>query len=360
MKKLISILVSAMLLSFLTVSAFAAEFAPNLTVERADGVIVVTVANDDETNAVLAEKKPTLTIDCSWESAKLLAGGKDTALTVKDKKVSFTVTHGGIYLLTNRDYSVTVTPPGCTENGKYVYTIGSNSYEEAIPAIGHDFKGNAKYCRNGCGTENPDYIAPIKPSHKPVTSAPNEAEQRENPFTDISENDYFYDCVLWAVESGITAGMTSTTFAPDGVCTRAEMVTFLWRAAGTPEPSRIDPPFADVTENDYFRKAVLWAVENGITNGTGTTAFSPNETCTRAQAVTFLYRYAAVTGMDAVTLRELVSGYADAANVPPYALPAFNWALGSGVVVGYDGMLMPKETCKRVQVVTMLYRLLGE
>ncbi len=111
-----------------------------------------------------------------------------------------------------------------------------------------------------------------------------------NPFTDVDANDYYYEAVLWAVESGVTVGATATTFNPGGECTRAQMVTFLWRAAESPEPTTTVNPFTDVDAGDYYCKAVLWAVENGITVGATATTFAPVAVCTRAQAVTFLYR----------------------------------------------------------------------
>ncbi len=110
-----------------------------------------------------------------------------------------------------------------------------------------------------------------------------------NPFTDVKQGDY-YKAILWAVEKGITTGVTDTTFLPSGACTRAQIVTFLWRACGSPEPTSGSNPFKDVPASEYYCKAVLWAVENDITKGTGNAKFSPNVKCTRAQAVTFLFR----------------------------------------------------------------------
>ena len=117
-----------------------------------------------------------------------------------------------------------------------------------------------------------------------------EPEGAENPFTDVAEAAYFHKAVLWAVENGVTNGTGEGTFSPDSVCTRGQVVTFLWRAAGSPEPEGAENPFTDVAEADYFYKAVLWAVENGVTQGTSETAFSPANTCTRAHVVTFLHR----------------------------------------------------------------------
>ena len=110
-------------------------------------------------------------------------------------------------------------------------------------------------------------------------------------FTDVKAGAYYYTAMLWAVENGITTGTSATTFGPNKECTRAQVVTFLWRAAGEPEPGISGNPFTDIKPTASYRKAVLWAVEQGITTGTSDTTFSPSRTCTRAQVVTFLYRY---------------------------------------------------------------------
>ncbi len=117
-----------------------------------------------------------------------------------------------------------------------------------------------------------------------------EPEGKENPFLDVKEGDYFYNAVLWAVEKGITDGTSATTFSPDDGCTRAQVVTFLWRAEGKPEPTSSFNPFTDVKAGSYYYTAVLWAVEDKITTGTSAITFSPDEACNRAQIVTFLYR----------------------------------------------------------------------
>ena len=109
-------------------------------------------------------------------------------------------------------------------------------------------------------------------------------------FTDVDESAYYYDAVLWAVEEGITSGTTATTFSPDATCTRAQIGTFLWRSAGSPEVESADMIFADVADTAYYSEAVQWALEEGITAGTTATTFSPDAGCTRAQIVTFLWR----------------------------------------------------------------------
>ena len=117
-----------------------------------------------------------------------------------------------------------------------------------------------------------------------------EPETTVNPFTDVKESDYFYKAVLWAVENGVTTGKSETIFAPKETCTRAQIVTFIYRAAGKPKADNAVNPFEDVAANAYYADAVLWAVENGITTGKAATRFAPNDTCTRGQGVTFLYR----------------------------------------------------------------------
>ena len=123
-----------------------------------------------------------------------------------------------------------------------------------------------------------------------AAGAPRPSSSR-NPFTDVPAGSYYYNAVLWAVENGITKGTSDTAFSPDASCTRAQVVTFLWRAAGSPSPKSTENPFGDVSSGTYYYDAVLWAVENNITNGTSDTVFSPDGVCTRAQVVTFLYRY---------------------------------------------------------------------
>ena len=117
-----------------------------------------------------------------------------------------------------------------------------------------------------------------------------EPTSTNNPFTDMNTDNYFYKPVLWAVEKGITDGVSETAFGSNNVCTRGQVVTLLWRAAGKPDPTSTTNPFTDVNSDNYFYDPVLWALENGITDGVTETSFAPNATCTRAQVVTFLHR----------------------------------------------------------------------
>ena len=176
-----------------------------------------------------------------------------------------------------------------------------------------------------------------------------------NFFYDVPNGAYYYDAVKWAVDNGITGGVGNSLFAPNQPCTRGQIVTFLWRAAGSPVVNYA-MNMTDVAEDAYYGEAVRWALSEGITTGIGDTAFGPDAACTRAQAVAFLFRYAVASGMDAVTLADLISGFADAASVPGYAVSAMNWALSQGIMQGSGTQLLSGNTCTRAQIVTFLYR----
>ena len=172
----------------------------------------------------------------------------------------------------------------------------------------------------------------------------------KNPFIDVPAGSYYEDAVVWAVEKGITSGTSAVTFDPNGNCTRAQAVTFLWRAAGSPAPKTKVMPFTDVPSGSYYYDAVLWAMEQGITKGTSDTAFSPNASCTRAQIVTFLWR---ANGSPAVSGN---SAFTDVASDAYYAA-AVAWAEKNGVTGGIGGGLFGSgNNCTRAQIVTFLYR----
>ena len=252
--------------------------------------------------------------------------------------------------------------PTCTETG---LTEGKHCSvcnevlvaQNVIDKLPHDFGNNLEYCANGCGTKNPNYVPPYNPPHKPSVKpnpTPSKPETPENPFVDVKKDDYYYDAVIWAVGKGIAKGVTDTTFQPNASCTRAEMVTFLYRAAGSPEPTNKVNPFTDVAEDSYYYKAVLWAVEKGIAKGTSETTFSPNDTCTRGQTVAFLYRYAnspAVSGSNS---------FADVSETA-YYYNATLWAMSEKVTEGTSATTFsPNDLCTRGQIVTFLYRYMGK
>lgn len=170
-----------------------------------------------------------------------------------------------------------------------------------------------------------------------------------NFFYDVPNNAYFYEAVKWAVKNGITDGVGDNLFAPEQPCTRAQIVTFLWRAAGSPEPKGAASGMTDVVSGSYYEKAVAWAIENGITTGTTTSTFSPDATCTRAQAVTFLAR----------ALKAKAASAAEFSDVPTgsYFADAVAWAAANGVTEGIGGGLFGSDNdCTRGQIVTFLYR----
>ena len=181
-----------------------------------------------------------------------------------------------------------------------------------------------------------------------VTVSAEFAEIETLDFADVPTDAYYYEAVKWAAKKGITGGIGNGLFGPNQPCTRAQIVTFLWRAAGSPEPKTMSS-FADVSMDAYYAKAVAWAVENGITTGTGDGKFSPDATCTRAQSVTFLFR----------AIGKLVDSKAEFSDVltDSYYANAVAWAVENGVTNGIgDGLFGPDNSCTRAQIVTFLYR----
>ena len=169
-------------------------------------------------------------------------------------------------------------------------------------------------------------------------------------FTDVADKAYYRDAVAWAVENGITKGTTATTFSPNATCTRAQAVTFLWRTAGSPKPETRTMPFTDVPVGSYYYDAVLWAVENGITKGTSDTTFSPNMTCSRAQIVAFLWR------SEKSPAAGTANPFADVKSTAYYA-DAVLWAVENDITKGTTNTTFsPNADCTRAQIVTFLYR----
>ena len=188
-------------------------------------------------------------------------------------------------------------------------------------------------------------VRPSRPSKPSTPSA-----SKKNPFVDVPAGSYYEDAVIWAVDKGITTGVSASRFDPNGICTRAQAVAFLWRAAGSPAPKFSAMPFVDVPTGSYYYDAVLWAVENGITKGTSDTTFSPNATCTRAQIVTFLWRSqnAPAAGSS--------NPFADVAAGDYYA-DAVLWAVKENVTKGTGNTTFsPDDNCTRAQIVTFLWR----
>ena len=255
-----------------------------------------------------------------------IAGGKvggDFKNAVAGTKVTLTVTPdegfelAGLKVLDEDGKALPVTDLG---NGKYSFTMPSSKV-----------------------TVQPAFVQSKtnEDADKPFGSG--------ETFTDVTEKDYFYRAVAWAVENGITGGLGNGLFGPNAPCSRAQIVTFLWRAAGSPAPKTTQNPFTDVSADQYYYAAVLWAVENGITSGTTVTTFGPEDTCNRAQAVTFLFH----------ALGSEVEGgqsFGDVATDIWYA-KAVQWAVAKQITAGVGGGLFgPDMTCTRAQILTLLYQ----
>lgn len=180
-----------------------------------------------------------------------------------------------------------------------------------------------------------------------------------NFFVDVPAGAYYYDAVLWAAEGGIVTGTDAVHFSPDASCTRAQLVTLLWRAAGSPVVNYA-MNFNDVDSGTYYAEAVRWAASEKVVEGTTAETFAPDAAVTRAQVVTMLYRFAKAQGMDTTQGGMAIREFDDFDAVPAYALEAMDWAVNAGVLKGDNNRLLPQDNCTRAQIVTMLYRTLGE
>lgn len=226
----------------------------------------------------------------------------------------------------------------CTEagyTGDEVCTVCGETVKKGteIPALGHKFENGV--C-TVCGAADPNYVVP-------------------NPFKDVEKTSPYYDAIIWAADKGVTTGKTADTFGIDEGCTRAQIVTFLYRAAGSPEvKADTVNPFTDVSKDSVYYNAILWAVENGITKGTTDTTFDPNAVCTRGQIVTFLFR---ASGDEKVATG---TNFADVAS-GSYCADAVAWAVANKVANGFaDGTFRPEATCTRGQAVTFIFRALAK
>lgn len=197
---------------------------------------------------------------------------------------------------------------------------------------------------------NPDpAVVPEDPGRVDIPDGP---EYVDNPFRDVHETDYYFKPVMWAVTNDITRGKYYNSFAPDLTCTRAEAITFIWRIMGKPDPKVWKKYFKDLENSQYYYRAVLWAVENGITSGTSETTFSPYEKCTRGQIVTLFFRALTSENID----YSFTDKFIDVPNDAFYAKPV-SWAVDNGITQGMgDNIFDPDGYCTRAQIVTFLYR----
>ena len=263
------------------------------------------------------------------------------AVTVPDKTEHGTVTANRRYAEKGDTVTITVTP----DSGYVLETI------TATDKNGNDLKltdkGNGKYTFTMPGSK-----VEVKATFMEDNSV-------LNFFYDVPNDAYYYEAVKWAAEKGVTSGIGNSLFAPNQPCTRAQIVTFLWRAAGSPVVNYL-MPFTDVDEGVYYAEAVRWAASTGIVTGLTETTFGANGVCTRAQVVTMLYRFAKVQGMDTTQGGMAIREFDDFDSVPAYALEAMDWAVNTGVFKGDNNRLLPQNACTRAQIVTLLRRAFGK
>ena len=242
--------------------------------------------------------------------------------------------------------SVTVSPKNASKGDRVTITVKPDSGYTLETLTVIDSKGNEiQLTDKGEGK----YTFTMPAGKVEVKATFMDDNTMLNFFVDVKSGDYYYDAVLWAARNGITSGTDAVHFSPEQPCTRAQIVTFLWRAAGAPEPKGTAASLTDVVSGSYYEKAVAWAIENGITTGTGDGEFSPDDTCTRAQAVTFLAR----------ALNAKAASAAEFSDVPTdsYFADAVAWAAANGVTEGIGGGLFGSDNdCTRGQIVTFLYR----
>lgn len=308
------------------------------TVEN--GVVTAVAAGNATITAKAGEKTATCAVTVTNPSnsgSSSGGGGSSTpryAVTVPDK------TENG---------SLSVTPKNAKKGSDVTVTATPDKGYEVDDIVAKDAKGNKLTLKdNGDGT----YTFTMPASKVTVTAA--FAEKKAEPiapeklFADVSAEEYYYEAVKWASENGVTGGIGENLFGANLPCTRAQIVTFLWRAAGSPEPKGMSG-FVDVSADAYYAKAVAWAVEEGIVSGTSATTFSPDAVCTRAQSVAFLYR----------AFGEKVNkaaGFSDV-SADAYYADAVAWAVENGVASGIGGGLFaPDQDCARGQIVAFLYR----
>ena len=243
---------------------------------------------------------------------------------------------------------------GCNKLDTVHYTGTEDQKADLWIASNNQNLENALWHYECTGMNCPE--PPPEEESKPTTPPAEEVKPTEpavpieNPFTDVTEDAYYFNPILWAVSKGITNGLSENTFGPDATCTRGQIVTFLWRAKGSPEPQMAFNPFSDVSSSDYFYKAVLWAVEKGITSGMGDGTFAPGAPCTRGQVATFLWRS---QGQPSVNGENIFTDIAPGA----YYYDAVLWAVENSITNGMgDGTFAPDAPCTRGQIVTFLYR----
>lgn len=252
--------------------------------------------------------------------------------------------------------SVTVSPKAASKGSTVTVTV--------TPDKGYTLETLTVTDKNGSALDLTDkgggqYTFTMPSGPVTVTATFMDDNTMLNFFVDVPAGAYYYDAVLWAAEGGIVTGTDAVHFSPDASCTRAQLVTLLWRAAGSPVVNYA-MNFNDVDSGTYYAEAVRWAASEKVVEGTTAETFAPDAAVTRAQVVTMLYRFAKAQGMDTTQGGMAIREFDDFDAVPAYALEAMDWAVNAGVLKGDNNRLLPQDNCTRAQIVTMLYRALGE
>lgn len=295
--------------------------------------------------------------DAKWDFDTLVT--ENLTLTAKWEKIHTSAPSAPRYDVAVSDGahgSVTVSPKSASKGSTVTVTV--------TPDKGYALETLAVTDKNGSALDLTDkgggqYTFTMPSSPVTVAATFMDDNTMLNFFVDVPAGAYYYDAVLWAAEGGIVTGTDAVHFSPDASCTRAQLVTFLWRAVGSPVVNYA-MNFNDVDSGAYYAEAVHWAASEKIIEGTTAETFAPDAAVTRAQVVTMLYRFAKAQGMDTTQGGMAIREFDDFDAVPAYALEAMDWAVNAGVLKGDNNRLLPQDNCTRAQIVTMLYRALGE
>ena len=313
------------------------------TTLNAEQASMLTVSSGEGADQRIQGRMPTILVS---KTSTVAPDVPDTPPS-SDNSDSASVTYTPVVESTKHG-TISVSPKSVEAGNKVTITpIPNAGYQVDKVTVTNRGGREIKVTDNGNGTYC--FTQPVGKVTISVTFAASEAGTTTR-FTDVPDDVYYADAVGWAVKNGITAGTSATTFSPDAACTRAQAVTFLWRAAGSPEPENDVMPFTDVAAGAYYYDAVLWAMEQGITSGTSATAFSPNAVCTRAQIVTFLWR--SEESPAAITAAPFIDVPTDA-----YYAKAILWAVENEITAGTSATTFsPNNNCTRAQIVTFLWR----
>ena len=284
---------------------------------------------------------------------------ENLTLTAKWEKIHTSVPSAPRYDVAVSDGahgSVSVSPKSASKGSTVTVTV--------TPDKGYALETLAVTDKNGSALDltdrgNGNYTFTMPSGPVTVTATFMDDNTMLNFFVDVPAGAYYYDAVLWAAEGGIVTGTDAVHFSPDASCTRAQLVTLLWRAAGSPVVNYA-MNFNDVDSGAYYAEAVRWAASEKVVEGTTAETFAPDAAVTREQVVTMLYRFAKAQGMDTTQGGMAIREFDDFDAVPAYALEAMDWAVNAGVLKGDNNRLLPQDNCTRAQIVTMLYRALGE